>query len=204
MKILIFLGLVVAFSGVTAVFYYTVFNKDKSSQKNTQPAAASVTSQPDQNSTNGLSENTPDQSSAAKLIGGDQTQPQTDQLDPSTFSKYEQYKSNTSALYADIQTGTGTELTENKAAAVIYTGWLTNGTVFDQSRPDSSGKLQPFVFTLGAHQVIAGWEQAMAGMKVGGIRLLIIPPAVGYGATATGSIPANSVLVFKVQLAAVQ
>jgi FKBP-type peptidyl-prolyl cis-trans isomerase FkpA len=125
-------------------------------------------------------------------------------LDPSTFSKYDQYKNETTALYADIRVGTGDELTVNKKAAVVYKGWLTNGQLFDASRPDSSGQLQPFVFTLGAHQVITGWEQSLAGMKVGGVRMLIIPPSVGYGASGQGSIPPNSVLVFQVQLLAVQ
>lgn len=125
-------------------------------------------------------------------------------LDPSTFGKYDQYKNNTQALYADIQKGTGDELTVNKQAAVVYKGWLTNGQLFDASKPDSTGQLQPFDFTLGAHRVILGWEQSMAGMKVGGVRLLIIPPSVGYGPSGQGSIPPNSVLVFQVQLLAVQ
>jgi FKBP-type peptidyl-prolyl cis-trans isomerase len=125
-------------------------------------------------------------------------------LDPSSFSKYDQYKDNTTALYADIQVGTGDELTVNKKAAVVYKGWLTNGQLFDASKPDDKGQLQPFVFTLGAQQVIPGWEQSMAGMKVGGVRFLIIPPSVGYGASGQGSIPPNSVLVFQVQLLAVQ
>lgn len=125
-------------------------------------------------------------------------------VDPSTFKEYEKYKDGTSALFGDIQKGDGDELTDGKKAAVFYKGWLTNGTLFDQSRPGSDGKLAPFIFTLGAKQVIAGWEQALVGMKVGGVRLVIVPPSVGYGASAQGSIPPNSVLVFQVQLAAVQ
>ena len=134
----------------------------------------------------------PSQSSAASL------------LDPSTFAKYDQYKDSASALYVDLQTGTGDELTAGKQAAVYYKGWLTNGTVFDQSQKGSDGNLQAFSFTLGQHQVIEGWEQGMAGMKVGSVRLLIVPPAVGYGASGQGPIPGNSVLVFQVQLAAVK
>ncbi len=125
-------------------------------------------------------------------------------LDPSTFSKYDQYKNNTTALYADIQVGSGDVLSVNKKAAVVYKGWLTTGQLFDASKPDDKGQLQPFIFTLGAQQVIAGWDQSMSGMKVGGVRLLIIPPAVGYGANGQGSIPPNSVLIFQVQLLAVQ
>lgn len=125
-------------------------------------------------------------------------------FDTSTFGQYEKYKTGTSALFGDAIKGDGTELTEGKKAAVYYRGWLTNGTLFDESRKGNDGNLQPFVFQLGAHQVIPGWEQALAGMKVGGVRLVIVPPAVGYGANAQGSIPANSVLIFQVQLAAVQ
>jgi|GEM_PF-466966 len=124
--------------------------------------------------------------------------------DPSTFAQYDKYKNDQSALFGDIVAGTGDSLTSGKKAAVYYKGFLTNGSVFDQSRADSSGKVQPFVFELGAHQVIAGWEQALAGMKVGGVRLLIVPPAAGYGDQAQASIPANSVLVFEVQLLEVQ
>jgi FKBP-type peptidyl-prolyl cis-trans isomerase len=125
-------------------------------------------------------------------------------VDPSTFSQYDKYKPDTSALFGDIQVGTGAALGANQQAAVYYKGWLTNGQLFDESRTGSDGKLQPFTFTLGAHQVIPGWEQGLSGMKVGGTRLLIVPPAVGYGSQAQGSIPANSVLVFEVQLVAVQ
>jgi FKBP-type peptidyl-prolyl cis-trans isomerase len=125
-------------------------------------------------------------------------------VDPATFSQYEKYKDESHALFGDIQVGNGDEVTANKKAAVFYKGWLTNGQLFDESRPGSDGKLQPFVFTLGAHQVIPGWEEAVAGMKVGGSRLIVVPPSVGYGSTGQGNIPPNSVLVFQVQLAAVQ
>lgn len=125
-------------------------------------------------------------------------------IDPSTFSQYEKYKDNQGALFGDVQVGTGAELTANKKAAVYYRGWLTNGQMFDQSRTGSDGKTEAFIFTMGAHQVIPGWEQGLNGMKVGGVRLLIVPPAAGYGSTGQGSIPPNSVLVFQVQLAEVQ
>ncbi len=125
-------------------------------------------------------------------------------IDPSTFKQYDKYKDSTSGLFADVQKGTGTELTDSKKAAVVYEGWLTDGTLFDESKTGSDGKLQPFVFTLGAHQVITGWEQAITGMKVGGTRLMIIPPSVGYGAQGQGPVPGNAVLVFLVQLADVQ
>lgn len=125
-------------------------------------------------------------------------------LDPATFGQYEKYKDGESALFAELQVGTGDALTANKKAAVYYKGWLTDGRLFDMTRADKDGKLQPFVFEMGARQVIAGWEQGLGGMKVGGTRLLIVPPAAGYGAAGQDPIPPNSVLVFQVQLLAVQ
>jgi FKBP-type peptidyl-prolyl cis-trans isomerase len=125
-------------------------------------------------------------------------------LDPSTFAQYDKYKDATSAYYVDITPGTGASLDAGKTGIVLYKGWLTNGTLFDQSRTNSDGKLQAFSFKLGDHQVIPGWEQGMYGMKKGGTRLLIVPPAVGYGSQGQGSIPPNSVLVFAVQLYDVQ
>jgi len=124
--------------------------------------------------------------------------------DPTTFGQYDKYKDGTSALFGDIQVGQGAELKDTMKAAVYYKGWLTNGQLFDASRTGSDGKLQPFIFTLGAHAVIPGWEQGLAGMKVGGTRLIIVPPAVGYGSAGQGPIPANATLVFEVQLLEVQ
>lgn len=121
-------------------------------------------------------------------------------IDPTQFGQYEKYKDDQSALFADIKIGTGAEASSGKKLAVNYQGWLTNGTMFDQNvNPD-----KPFIFTLGAGSVIAGWEQTVGGMKVGGQRLLIIPPSVGYGSTAQKTIPANSVLIFEVSLQAVE
>jgi FKBP-type peptidyl-prolyl cis-trans isomerase len=84
---------------------------------------------------------------------------------------------------------------------VEYTGKLQDGTKFDASadHPDS-----PLIFVLGRHQVIAGWDEGIAGMKVGQKRQLIIPPNLGYGAQAMDKIPANSTLVFDVKLAGLQ
>jgi FKBP-type peptidyl-prolyl cis-trans isomerase len=98
--------------------------------------------------------------------------------------------------YTDDQVGTGAVAEAGKNVSVHYTGWLMNGTKFDSSRDRG----QPFSFPLGAGRVIKGWDEGVAGMRVGGKRTLIIPPDLGYGSRATGPIPANSTLKFEVEL----
>jgi len=100
----------------------------------------------------------------------------------------------------DTQIGTGDTATAGKKVTVHYTGTLTDGTKFDSS----VDRNQPFTFTLGAGEVIQGWDQGVAGMKVGGKRKLTIPPSLGYGSRATGPIPANSTLIFDVELLKVE
>ena len=99
--------------------------------------------------------------------------------------------------YTDEQVGTGAVATPGKTAVVHYTGWLLDGTKFDSSRDRN----QPFSFPIGAGQVIKGWDEGVAGMKVGGKRTLIVPPALGYGARGAGGvIPPNATLKFEVEL----
>lgn len=105
----------------------------------------------------------------------------------------------------DTKVGAGPEAVPGGMVAVHYTGWLwqdgAKGKKFDSSRDRG----EPFVFALGAGQVIQGWDEGVAGMKVGGTRTLIIPPAAGYGeAGAGGDIPPNATLIFEVELVAVQ
>lgn len=125
-------------------------------------------------------------------------------LDPTTFAQYDKYKDAQSASYIDLQTGTGPSINETSQVAVVYKGWLTNGTLFDQSGAGSDGKIQAFSFTEGQHQVISGWESGLIGAKEGSVRLLIVPPAVGYGPTGQGPIPGNAVLIFQVQVVQVK
>ncbi|MDO8474501.1 MAG: FKBP-type peptidyl-prolyl cis-trans isomerase [bacterium] len=96
----------------------------------------------------------------------------------------------------DIVVGTGAQAQTGNTVSVHYTGTLLNGTKFDSSLDRGT----PFSFTLGQNSVIAGWEQGVLGMKIGGKRKLIIPPSLAYGPRATGPIPANSTLVFEVEL----
>ena len=100
----------------------------------------------------------------------------------------------------DLMVGSGAEATAGHMVKVNYLGTLTDGTKFDSSYDRN----QPFEFTLGSGQVIKGWDQGVAGMKVGGKRKLVIPPDLGYGAQANGKIPANSTLVFEIELLGVQ
>jgi FKBP-type peptidyl-prolyl cis-trans isomerase len=99
--------------------------------------------------------------------------------------------------YTDVKVGTGAEAKAGQSVSVHYTGTLTDGSKFDSSRDRN----QPFVFPLGAGRVIRGWDEGVAGMKVGGVRKLTIPPALGYGAQGAGGvIPPNATLIFEVEL----
>jgi FKBP-type peptidyl-prolyl cis-trans isomerase FkpA len=103
--------------------------------------------------------------------------------------------------YEDTQTGDGAEATSGRNVRVHYTGWLFNngqqGAKFDSSKDRND----PFEFPLGAGMVIKGWDEGVAGMKVGGKRTLVIPPQLGYGARGAGGvIPPNATLKFDVEL----
>jgi len=98
--------------------------------------------------------------------------------------------------YIETQLGAGPEAVPGQSVTVHYTGWLTDGKKFDSSRDRG----QPFRFGLGAGQVIKGWDEGVAGMKVGGRRRLIIPAGLGYGERGVGPIPGGATLVFAVEL----
>lgn len=99
--------------------------------------------------------------------------------------------------YTDLVVGTGAVPTSGKDVTVHYTGWLEDGKKFDSSRDTG----RPFVFRIGAGQVIPGWDEGVMSMKVGGKRKLIIPSLLGYGAAGAGGvIPPNATLIFEVEL----
>jgi FKBP-type peptidyl-prolyl cis-trans isomerase FkpA len=106
----------------------------------------------------------------------------------------------------DLRAGSGPAAENGSILTVIYTGWL-----YDESRPDQKG-LQfdsnvsgtPFTFSLGAAQVIRGWDEGLVGAQAGGIRRLVVPPALGYGGVRNGPIPPNSTLVFDVEITAIE
>jgi FKBP-type peptidyl-prolyl cis-trans isomerase len=107
--------------------------------------------------------------------------------------------------YTDTKTGDGATAKAGNKVSVHYTGWLSDNGAKGKKFDSSVDRGQPFQFTLGAKQVIAGWDEGVAGMKVGGTRTLTIPPELGYGARgAPGAIPPNATLIFDVELLQVQ
>jgi FKBP-type peptidyl-prolyl cis-trans isomerase FkpA len=106
----------------------------------------------------------------------------------------------------DLRVGTGTEAVNGSRITVNYAGWL-----YDPGQAEQKGRLfdtsaggQPYSLTLGASQVIQGWDRGLAGMKVGGVRRLVVPPELAYGSSGNGPIPPNATLLFEVELLAVQ
>jgi FKBP-type peptidyl-prolyl cis-trans isomerase len=118
-------------------------------------------------------------------------------MEPSKDTAAKEIVTPTGLKYVDLKVGDGAEAKAGDAVQVHYTGWLLDGTKFDSSRDRN----QPFRFKLGAGQVIKGWDQGVAGMKVGGKRKLTIPAELGYGRQGAGGvIPPGATLVFEVEL----
>lgn len=144
----------------------------------------------------------------AKVFTGSTTVPDTNSVDTSGTTAVTSDVTNQNITNAtntmqkvdqvqiqDVAIGTGDVATAGKTITVNYTGMFTDGKIFDSS----IGKA-PFTFVLGAGQVIKGWDMGVEGMKVGGKRVLVIPPQFGYGASDYASIPGNSTLIFQVEL----
>lgn len=102
--------------------------------------------------------------------------------------------------FEDVVVGTGDEAISGDRIVVHYTGHFVDGTVFDSSVTRG----EPFQFVLGSGQVIKGWDEGLVGMKVGGKRILAVPPELGYGPNDYGPIPGNSTLIFEVELLKVE
>ena len=98
-------------------------------------------------------------------------------------------------VYIDVKEGKGAAAAAGQKVVVHYTGWLVNGKKFDSSKDRD----EPFSFSLGGEEVIKGWDEGVVGMMPGGVRKLILPPALGYGDQDQMDIPANSVLIFEVE-----
>jgi hypothetical protein len=121
------------------------------------------------------------------------------------FSQYAKYQDGKEALFGEIKKGDGAEVVVNKKVAIYYTGRTTDGKIFDQTAPEKVGQQpKPLVFAPGKHEVVLGLEQGILGMKVGGKRRIIIPPAVGYGKEGQGPIPPNTLMIFDVELIEVE
>jgi FKBP-type peptidyl-prolyl cis-trans isomerase FkpA len=106
-----------------------------------------------------------------------------------------------SGLYfEEVTVGTGDGAATGDELRVLYSGWLPNGTLFGSGEDADD----PLIVTLGVTNLIAGFEEGLRGMRAGGVRKLVIPPALGYGGQANGPIPANSTLVFRVQVISIE
>ena len=192
--------LIVSFSALGAVAYLLLeFQRDRTAP--TVKPAVDVSL----GATKPAVENKP-ASSTLKVQGANTVAPKQQQQLPTSdkFTDYEQFAGSTVTQYQDVIVGIGKDATNGDSVDVIYKGWLTNGTLFDQSRTNEQNQLVTFGFKIGAGQVIPGWEQGIFGMKEGGKRRLVIPASLGYGEAGQGPIPPNSMLIFDVELIQVQ
>ena len=134
--------------------------------------------------------------------GKDSTSPPEPKIETTTFASTlgvdlaAMTKTADGLYYRDIVVGTGAAISNGQLVNARYTGWLANGTQFGSN----VSAQDPLPFRLGQGQVIQGWDLGLVGMKVGGKRLLIIPPSLGYGPDTNGPIPGNSILVFQVEI----
>jgi FKBP-type peptidyl-prolyl cis-trans isomerase len=210
MKVVYALFVVVALGVLTTIGYLAYKDSNKTKAKTAQIQSENDLNPKKTNQNNTMTlgvtnDSAPTQQSMPLNSGQQQTQANNNQLlEPSQFKTYDSYKTSDQMLIIDSVTGNGTSVVSGKKVAVLYKGWLTDGTVFDQSRPNENNELQPFVFTPGTGSVIAGWDQGILGMKVGGTRRLVIPPSAGYGEQGQGTIPPNAVLIFDIQLLEVE
>jgi peptidylprolyl isomerase/FKBP-type peptidyl-prolyl cis-trans isomerase FkpA len=206
----LYLGFVfIVMLSITTAFFILNKNDDKNLKEpvdiplNTK---ANLLGQSDSDNTQQLQTNQNNSNSLSVQKPNQNTQPnnQNQLPSPDRFTIYEEYSASESALYIDTRIGDGKEVQNGNNVAVLYKGYLTSGELFDQNRLNEENKLEPFVFQVGSGQVIPGWEATIPGMKAGGSRRLIIPAQFGYGPSGQGQIPPNSMLIFDVDLVAVE
>lgn len=140
---------------------------------------------------------------AVLACGDDPTDPDITKIEfaPELGIDLSQMTRTPSGLYVqDLTVGTGATAQAGDILSVLYSGWLANGTQFGLADDPTD----PLIFQLGVGDVIQGWDEGVVGMREGGRRRLVIPPKLGYGSRPNGPIPANSVLVFEVELLTVQ
>lgn len=142
---------------------------------------------------------------SSACFGGESTAPERS-IEETTFASSlgvnlaASTKTPNGAYYRDIVVGPGPVVTAGQNISIRYTGWLSNGIQFDTNLSSSN----PLTFKLGAGEVIDGFDEGLAGVRVGGRRQIIVPPSLGYGPYNYGPIPGNSVLVFNVEVVAAQ
>ena len=129
------------------------------------------------------------------LFSEDEPEP-IDPPDPRVVAEEDYTETETGLKYYDFTEGQGVAAEAGDIVQVHYNGWLTDGTLFDSSVLRG----RPFVFLLGANQVIDGWDEGLEGMRIGGERQLVIPPHLAYGEEGQNSIPPNATLIFEVLL----
>jgi FKBP-type peptidyl-prolyl cis-trans isomerase len=213
-KIVYIIGIVIILIGVLFATLFKIYWHKKVDTASSADTSVNSTSAPTQSpaslqvtSASGLQGNKMSSTSTNQLaVAGpaQATSVSENKIDPTTFSQYEKYASSPNSAFGDVVVGVGAEVKAGTKVAMTYSGWLTNGKLFDKSKTDSNGNPVPFLFTESNHEVILGMEEGVFGMKVGGKRIIIIPPALGYGSNDQGNIPANSTLVFEVTLLAAQ
>lgn len=198
-----------ALLAATGALYYTKFISEE----------ATITSSED-SKTIASSNNVPINNQSSSSPQPQATQPQQSQLQvqgatnqqqsnanrlplPTEFALYNEYETSESPMYIDTVVGSGQEAVQGDRVGMLYKGYLTTGELFDQSRPNEANTIDPFVFTIGAGEVIPGWDYTIGGMKVGGQRRIIVPSQFGYGPAGQGPIPANATLIFDVELVAI-
>jgi FKBP-type peptidyl-prolyl cis-trans isomerase len=200
---------------LAAAAYFIFFNKSKAVLKGSDASASSSADTKSSSGSDTLGVSNSDnmgqlQNSSGEKASNENTSQSgggsssSNEVDPSNFSQYAKYATSTTAEFGDIKVGTGAAVASGQTANITFKGWLTNGDLFGESSTNSDGQAEPLSVTLGGNQIIPGMQEGVEGMKVGGTRLIIIPPSLGYGDTAKGTIPANSVLIFEVTLISAQ